>query len=90
MRRRTIALVGIAIVAAVVLFVFAPIVYSPALVQCGGACANYGGHSYYIPAYESPSCALFGVGSGYSTSELVYGAGSPYQMRCPIGIIFTP
>jgi len=90
MRHEVASLVAVIVIAGVIIFLLAPVVDSPVFVECGGACKNYGGTSYYIPAYESPSCAILGVGAGYSSSEMVYGPQSHYQLSCPIRTIFAP
>ena len=57
------AVIGVVIV--VLVFFFAPVVYSPIRAwarnggNCGGAMCPIS-----IAAYESPGCALFGVGAG--------------------------
>jgi hypothetical protein len=77
MRRKGIIIVALVCVGAVV-FVFAPIIYSP--IQRPNQLAFLGS----IPAYESPSCAVFGFGESHWVMNSVVGEGRwSYQMICP-------
>ena len=61
MRRRTKALIGVAVVAAVAFFIFAPVVYSPTTVYGGLYLQTYPTY----PNRKSLSCWAFGVGMYY-------------------------
>jgi len=52
-------------IVAIAFFMLAPIVYFPTTIlnACNGCSQTYAG-------YESPSCELFHVGSGYYTKEI--------------------
>jgi len=91
MRRRTAAIVGISAVAAVVFFLFAPVVYSPTNVYEGTFVASSGcvwGNTPYVctapvatyPNWNSLSCWAFGFGVHYGLT--VYQPGDSYQSGC--------
>jgi hypothetical protein len=61
MRRRSMALVGVAVVAVVAFFVFAPVVYSPTTVYGPLILKTYPTY----PNWESMSCRLIGFGTYY-------------------------
>jgi hypothetical protein len=68
MRRRTKALIGVAVVVAVAFFFFAPVVYSPTTVYGGLYLQTYPTY----PNWESLSCWAFGFGMYYGrTVQLV-------------------
>ena len=66
MRTRLKVAVVVVPIAAIAFFVLAPVVYFPATIfnACNGCTNTFAG-------YESPSCELFHVGSGYYTKEIV-------------------
>jgi len=78
MRRRYIAILMVMLALAIAVFVLAPVVYSPVEyvfpVPPGVHCLH--GCTELVPAYESPSCAVFGVGVGQIRS-------GPYHFGCP-------
>lgn len=90
MRAKVVVLLIALTTTSTVVFVFAPIVYSPNTSYAGpiqngvGLCAK--GCSY--PTYESPSCAVFGLGWTYSDYSIIangrgYMAGPwSYQSGC--------
>jgi hypothetical protein len=80
MKRATGTVIGLVIAAVLVFFAFAPVVHTttpppiPQLAFIGPQ-----------PAYESLSCVVLGVGTGYwqTTSSTNSGAQWSYQMGCP-------
>lgn len=94
MRRRTVATLIALLGTAMAVFVFAPIVYSPihVLSPCNPnvSTCNVGVEPFFESAYESPSCAIFGV--GVATAGWVAGTGpvagsevwsGSYHIGCP-------
>ena len=76
MRRRTKVLIGVAVVAVVGFFFFAPVVYSPTNVFVGVSAqptATY-------PNWHSLSCSVLGFGTYYGLT--VYRPGDSYQSGC--------
>ena len=88
MRRRTVAILIVLLVTVVAVFVFPPVVYSPITLDGGAFCVHPQCSTLlvsYEPAYESPSCALFGVGTSYDNFlwSVGWGVASSYNVGCP-------
>jgi len=88
MRRRTVAILIALLGAAIAVFVFVPVVYSPITVGEGAFCVQPHCSTLlvsYEPAYESPSCAVFGVGTTYDNFlwSVGWGVASSYNVGCP-------
>jgi hypothetical protein len=86
MRRESIGIAGVAIALVIVLFVFAPVVY--VYTTPSGQFASLGP----VPGYESLSCKVFGIGTGYWQTNVssIEGAGYlewsyvwSYHWSCP-------
>ncbi len=91
MRRRTKALIGVAVVVAVAFFIFAPVVYSPTRVySCAyvgsSGCVNSSGvlaqPEATYPNWHSLSCWAFGFGTYYGSwyGSYQFGCYPPYIM----------
>ena len=81
MRRRTKALAGVAIVAAIAFSFFAPIVSQPTTVIGPDVAGNSTNISYpTYPNWESLSCWAFGVGTYYGRT--VFQFNDSYQSGC--------
>ncbi|MGP8056980.1 MAG: hypothetical protein ACLP9K_05200 [Nitrososphaerales archaeon] len=83
MRRRTVAILTVLLATVIVVFVFAPVVYSPIkeVENCQTCASSISGR--VLVAYESPSCAVFGVGTSVSYwTGTIFGAWS-YRIGCP-------
>jgi len=65
MRRRTKALLGVAVVVAVAFFIFAPVVYSPTIVYGPLVFYNSPQNQPSYPNWESLSCWAVGYGMYY-------------------------
>ena len=100
MRRRTAAIAAFITAAAIAIFLLAPVVYSPMQAWAGGP-ANR--HKVSIAAYESPSCALLGVGAGIVNQTAAIGLTTvfgyhalgklgpwSYYLVCPPSVIPPP
>lgn len=83
MKHRTVAVVTILLVTATAVFVFAPLVYSPIKIIYRGG--DWGQRRPSIWAYESPSCAVFGMGTEL---RVALGPGS-YYIGCPPKEVYT-
>ena len=70
MKRRTVAIAGIAVVVVVAFFVFAPVVYSPTKFYVSGSTQPYATYSNW----NSLSCWAFGFGTHYGSGF--------YQLWC--------
>jgi hypothetical protein len=77
MRLRTAALFIVLVVILAAVFAFAPVVYSP--ITARGGCANCT-QGVSLPAYESLSCSVFGVGYAYDKMQVSSGS---YHLGCP-------
>lgn len=94
MRRRTVAIAGFIIVAAIAMLLLAPVVYSPIRFLAGNGSDHY---LVSVAAYESPSCALVGVGATvanrtYTSVLSAVGSLGPwsYYLACPPRILPLP
>jgi len=81
MIRRVALVIGIVVVAFVMFMMLAPVEYSPILETStqGIECTSIRPCTAYASAYESFSCALIGVGAGYS--NWLWSTG--YRLGCP-------
>jgi len=87
--KRELVLAGIAIFA-ICAFSLVPVIFTTTYWPCGDACQYEAPHHTFLPAYESLSCAVLGLGDGYSTSG-AYGPGkTSLMLSCPPKIIHIP
>lgn len=92
MRRRTVAALIVLVGAAMAVFAFAPVIYSPLRVShClpprNGtviACS-----AYFFSTSESPSCVVLGIGVGEDNVTAGFGDWS-YYIGCPPKAVYMP
>jgi hypothetical protein len=89
MKRRTVAALIVLLGIAIAVFACAPVVYSPLRV---GHClppGNEGCRAHFFATYESPSCAVLGIGVGHDNVTAGLGDWS-YYAGCPPKVVYTP
>jgi len=75
MKFKTVAILMILSGVAITVFTFAPIVYSPKEL---GECVTLPCHKFLVAFYESPSCAVFGIGTDFDNLTMP----SSYHFGC--------
>jgi len=74
--------------ATVAIFLLAPVIYTTTYWPCNDECEYEAPHTEFLPAYQSLSCWLFGVGAGFSSMGAYGTNGSTYMpLTCPPKLI---
>ena len=93
MKRKTVMLLIVLSGTAIVLFAFVPIIYSPLRVHhClppVGENTTLTCSTYFFSTYESPSCAVLGIGVGHDNVTAGFGDWS-YYVGCPSKTVYLP
>jgi hypothetical protein len=89
MKSRTVAVLTILSGAAIAVFAFAPVVYSPLRVHHCLPPGNAGCTTYFFATYESLSCVVLGIGVGHDNVTAGFGDWS-YHAGCPPKAVHIP
>jgi len=89
MKRRTVAVQIVLLGTAIVVFACAPVIYPPLRFHHCLPPGNVGCTAYSFATYESPSCAVIGIGVGHDNVTAGFGDWS-YYTGCPPKVVYVP